>query len=325
MVKTLLFSLIITFSSYTFAAERFLVYGNASIPDLNKSLQSASKFSEGVLPGSNMLIAGAMIAINFNSKFKALDMNSKFRVQGYVDNENQNSMPFIGVMVDKRGRGKPKKKVKLSKRLKLYTKVLGDQVLLSQSKALFKSTPSFKSITSGDADLTVEVYPESYIKNSPENLAFLKNKLMKELSNNKYATSLIKDNVLEKLLTQCSKLKVDLDIKPKQIEIQMEIDPSDGSKLLDLTKSHKGGKITWKDIDSIIKEATKGGTLNSNKGINKLLATFFSILLINDNIIGNKDFLPIKATIKNSKIVIAANITNDMLKAILVSVNAIKE
>ena len=148
---------------------------------------------------------------------------------------------------------------------------------------------------------------------------------MKELSDNQYVRSLIKENVLENLLTQCSKLKIDLDINPKQIEIKMVIAPSDESKLLDLTKNHKGDKISWGDVDTIIKEATKGGTLNSNNGINKLLATFFSILLINDKIIGNKDFLPITAAIKNSNIVISANITNKMLKTILVSTNVIKE
>jgi len=55
MIKTVLFSLIITFSSYTFAAERFFVFGNASIPDLNKTLQSASKFSEHIQSSTSSL------------------------------------------------------------------------------------------------------------------------------------------------------------------------------------------------------------------------------------------------------------------------------
>lgn len=263
-----LFIVLFSYNLSVFATDRFVVIADAQVPDLMKSVQSVGVFAEKIMPGTQMLIVGSVIALNFNPDLAPFDMSSKLQLSAYGDKNNNGNLPVIcGVAKYKKNHPLPKE-IKLGKKNKLFVKPLHDMALIASSEHLLQNLKNYQKTIASESDLVVYLFPRRYIKECPGNVESLKSMLEKELK----GKSLLDSKELEKLLLECEKIVINVNAKSDVINMDLIVEPASGMELARFLNSKGPGEIDSKELLELGRKISGNQSFSIKDGLNGIIS-----------------------------------------------------
>lgn len=303
--------------------DRFIVIADAQVPDLMKSMQNVGVFAEKIMPGSQILITGSVIALNFNPDFASFDMASKLQVSAYGDTKNQEDLPVVcGVAGYKKNHPVPKI-IKLGKKDKLFVKTLNDKALIASSEILLDNVKTFEKTAPAESDLVICLFPDRYLKQCPGNIAYLRNMLEKELEQ-EGKKDVLDNQQLEKILKQCEKMEINVKAEPEYVNISLLIQPVKDLELARFIKTTDPGNIAAEKILKLGKSISGNQTFSASDGLNgivsKLLGKFFN----KGNSQPFEQLCDIKASHDKTNLLLQANISQVALHKALIKSGLVK-
>lgn len=315
--------LISAFCSRISAAERFIIIADAEVPELMKTVQSFGAFSEPIIPGSSMVILGSVIALNFNPQLAPFDMMSGLRFMAYGDTVEAETLPIICGMAKFKSEQPLPKTIKFDKS-NFFVKNLDGKAVVSSSDELLNTLKAVEKPFDNGSDVVINIFPDQYLKNCSGNITYLRGEFDREISEEKIAEYLPDNKVVEKLLTQCSKLQIKAKANKKNLDLTMNVFPVTGSELASFVKNSQVGEVPADNIINLGKKITGDDSVNVNDGINGLVTLTLLKIFPKGNSEDFSKLCKIQVTNEQTCLQFKTSIQQEALKATLIAAGVIK-
>ena len=265
---------ILTFCCKINAAERFVIIADAEVPHLMQTTQSLGSFSEKIMPGSSIMLVGGLIALNFNPQFAHFNMASKMQVVAYGDTVDKATLPLLCGIIEKNSTQQPlPESIKVSKN-KFFMKQVQGKILMSSSDLLLQNLTSLHKPEKTESDLIINFFPDKYLKQCPGNIAYLRTKFDKELEEKH--THIPDNKSIEKLLHQCRKMRINVDVNKSTVNLKMTVNPVKGSELANFLTAKAPGNIASGDIIKLAKKISGSPAFNLTNSMNGVLTVILT-------------------------------------------------
>jgi hypothetical protein len=315
--------IISAFCCRIYATERFVVIADAEVPELMKTVQSVSAFSEPIIPGSSMIILGGVIALNFSPQFAPFDMTSGLRFMAYGDTAEQKTLPVLCGMAKYKSKQPLPKTIKISKN-KFFVKSLDGKAVVSSSNQLLDELKTIEKTEKTDSDVVINIFPEKYLQQCSGNIDHLRGKFDNEVAGGDVKKYIPDNQVLEKLLSQCKKMQIKVKTHKKNIDLNMQVHPVSGSELAAFLKANKAGDLSTDALTNLAKKVTDSDSLNVTDGLNGVLTLILIKIFPNGNSEVFSKLCNIKVSNDKSCIQFNTSISQEALKQTLIAAGVIK-
>jgi hypothetical protein len=325
IIFSTVFITMITFCRVADAAERFVVIADAEVPDLKKTVQNAGVFAEKIMPGSQMMMVGGLIALNFDKRFASFDMNSALRFLVYGDTSDKPVLlPQVCGVADCKKQQRSPENIEIGGK-EYFVGHIGDKIVISSSKQLISAlNPADQPAVKDNSDLTVDFSPSVYIRKCPGNVASVKTELEKRVPGKfrKNAAAVIA--AAEQILKQCRTINTKVEVCSSEIKFVVSVKPLDGTAFSDVLSGRKDGRMSLADLSAI------GRKVSGNKVFDVVQAAKLALFITFFKFFSDKNKLPsinlsdVRILQKDSSVVLSGIISQHTVYELLMSLGVIQ-
>lgn len=282
-VKSYILSVVISllFCFNAFSDDNPQIITRIEIPSLMTAARKLSPLLENISPGSSSIVAVWISALAFNPALRDFDIMSPIQLIAYSLPSNER--PYVEWCLVLAKKKDAICHVGQNKNRKVYVKELKEKVVLGYSEKLINGITDIPEPPIADSDLRIVTSPHSYLTTCKNSASELKGSIVSQFLHDTGKNSVdidflkvlqIKINYLEKILSQCSEIRLDVYLQNDRIKIISNISPLPDSGMNDFIKAQNISNqpdiqhdvVTGKPVSGvgniILTDAAKNGILS---------------------------------------------------------------
>ncbi len=280
ILRLILATLTMTFCRFAIAAERFVIIGEAEAPDVLATSREFGMFAEKIVPGSQLIIMGAVVALSFDSRLSNFDISSRVRMSCHGDTADTAALPELALTSRRRGSKELPDQLRLWKKGPSFNaRQTGKNIAISTSASLLEEFQEAAKMPEEGDDLMVRLYPYTYLRRCPGNVPRLKEYIENALDARKGGWELPDSDALEHMLRQFERLTLKVAADEAVVKMSINATGAKGSEFAALIAALPGNEIDSESIAQIVQHLSGNSSFDIaqvlDRAVFAILSKFF--------------------------------------------------